>query len=623
VAEPDPFAHLDHPAEQVDPFAHLDASTKEPDTSIGGLGAAMSRGAAPYAAGALAGGAIGSIVPGVGTALGAGAGIAAVTGADLATGFYNTVARAAGWPTVGNPTEATERGLDIVGVRRPSTGVEHMVQAATGGAVGAATGAGAAKTIGEKVVDPLIRGVAEKLAARPGAQAASGALGGIGAQGAAELGAGPIGQFAAGTAASLLPFGGHLAAPTRINASENAKRAIEAGFVLPPPEASEGHIGQVNMTNLAAAEAGKIKTGQLASAINQPLVNLYAQKDLWLKPGTTLTPQVFEAVRAREGKVYQEVVDSVPEIELAADPLFKEDVGVIGKRSVETERLFPSTTEPPGVTALRAELLRNSRADTKSVMNYIADLRFQATRNFQTIGNAMAHRFGAAQREAAHALEDAMERSVRDAPKYYAKKLSAATQFRDLVLDERRRQGLPLAGPVVDLANDHVDTWQRLLDQATAKDASNQTLVDRFRDARSVMAKSYDVEAVTNVSTGDVSASGLGRLLQQGRPFTGNLKLIADSANSFHRAFQNPAAFGGVEPLSLLDVAYATTAAATAAATGHVGPAIAAMVPLTRPWWRNRILSPGYQRGMISGTPTPAPLSIFAQPGVFSAVEPY
>lgn len=406
----------------------------------------------------------------------------------------------------------------------------------------------------------------------------------------------------------------------RINASPEAKRAINAGFVLPPAEASVGHIGETNLTNMAAGEAGKIKLGQLAAAKNQPLVNLYAQKELGVPPGTPLTPQVFKQIREREGKVYQEVVDAVPEIDLAADPKFKEAVTKVGSRSRETERLFPSTTEPPGVTALRDELLRNAHGDTKAVMNYIADLRFKATRNFQAIGDAMAHRFGGAQREAANVLEEAMETSVKNAPEYYRERLSAAKKYRDDVYKERVDQGLPLTGEVVEKADGALAAWSNRLAKSNAENQSNQTLLDRFRNARQTMAKSYDVEAVTNVSTGDVSATGLGRLLQQGKPLTGNLKLIADSANAFHRAFQNPAAFGGVEPLSVLDAA----AAGAMALHGH--PVAAASV-LARPWLRSRVLSPGYQKRMVADPADAAtagmlPMQRITNPGIVPRTTP-
>lgn len=399
------------------------------------------------------------------------------------------------------------------------------------------------------------------------------------------------------------PKPGMLSGVGRINASDQAKETIRAGFVLPPAEASVGHIGEANLTNMAAGEAGKIKLGQLAAAKNQPIVNVYARNDLGLPPEAPLSPQAFRDVRAREGRVYQEVVNAVPEVDLARNPQFASDVEKIGSRSAETERLFPSTTEPPGITALRDEMMRNSRGSTQSVMDYIADLRKNASANFQKDGDAMAHRFGAAQREAAHVLEDAMERSVENAPQYYRDKLDAARTYRDAVYDERARQGLPLQGPVVEAADNAIQSWSDRLANANAKNQDNQTLLDRFRKARQTMAKSYDVESVTNVSTGDVSARGLGKLLQQGKPLTGDLKLIADSANSFHRAFQNPASFGGVESYSVLDAA----AAASMAMAGHP---VAATVVGARPLIRGRVLSPRYQRRMVSEPETSSGMSI-------------
>ena len=601
-----------------------------PHTTPAGMAGAVTRGAAPYAAGAAAGAVLGAPLAGVGAIPGAVAGAGAVGLTQLVTGLYEPLAEKFGWPKAATPQEMTDKILDLAGTKRPSTGIERTTEAVAGGAAGALTGAGAAKQIADTAVGPTTKAVAEKLAAAPARQVVSGATGGAAAQGAAEAGAGPVGQTIAGMVGSGLPFADHAVAPTKINASENAKTAINAGFVLPPAEASEGHIGEVNLTNMAAAEAGKIKLGQLAAAKNQPLVNLYAQKELGAPAGTVLTPQAFDQVRAREGKVYQEVVDAVPEVNLANDAKFKEDVAKVGARSEETEKLFPSTTEPPGVTALRAELLRNGAGSTKAVMNYIADLRYKATRNFQVPGDAMAHRMGAAQREAANALEDSMERSVQEAPEYYRQKLEQAAERRDAAADHlkfwsqergpeyatafRTAGGLDALKAELGVAESDVKNWTDRLAKAHTKNEDNQTLVDRFREARKTMAKSYDVESVTNVSTGDVSATGLGRLLQQGKPLTGDLKMIADSANSFRRAFQNPAAFGGVEPLSVLDLA----AAGTMALHGH--PVAAASI-LTRPFVRNRILSPGYQRGMVSGTPTPAPLSVFTQPGLF-AVTP-
>lgn len=328
-----------------------------------------------------------------------------------------------------------------------------------------------------------------------------------------------------------------------------------------------------------------------------------------------MTPSVLEGVRAREGQVYREVQNAVPDVNLSRDPEFRSDVAALGKRSESTEALFPSTKEPPEVPELRKEMLRHAQAPTKDVMNYIADLRARANQMFRVQNDAMAHRKGYAMREAATALEDALERSVKDAPAYYQEKIQAAREHLDAVGKERVQQGLPLSGEIWDRANADLEHWVDKRANANAVNQDNQTLLDRFRKARQTMAKSYDVEAVTNPSSGDVSATGLGRLLKRGRPLTGNLKSIADAANNFHRAFQNPAAFGGVEPLSVLDAAFAVREAAKAAATGSIWHSLAAIAPLLRPHARGRLLSEGRQNAMIAPHQAPsAPLSALTTP---------
>lgn len=440
-------------------------------------------------------------------------------------------------------------------------------------------------------------------------QAVAGASSGAAAQLAAEAGLPPWMQTLFGMAAGLMPsVKGMLPNWKHIDASPAAKKAIEAGFAIPPAEASEGHIGKFNASNALAAEGGKVKTQQLASAQNQIVTNRKVAGDLGLPPETELTPQAFDQVRAREGKVYKEVENAVPDVSLGADPVFRDEIAGIGKPSESTERNFPSTKQPPGIAALKSEAVAKSTAPTGDVMRYIADLRSRAVANFQAHGEgaAQAHRMGFAERETADALEGAMERSIQNAPQSYREKLAVASKARDEAFRERAEQGLPLQGPVIEAAEAEVQAWSDRLANANAKDQSNQTLLDRYRDARRMMAKSYDVEGVTNPSNGYVSATGLGRLKQRGRPLSGALEEVADAANNFRKAFQNPSAFGGVEPLSILDLAYAGGNAAKGIAhlgAGNVAGFLAhvptALLPLARAFTRGRTLSEGYQNAMI------------------------
>jgi hypothetical protein len=104
----------------------------EPSTSAGGLAASAARGMAPIAAGALTGAALGAPLAGVGAIPGAAAGAMAAGGANLAGDLYNLIARKVGWSQMETPQELTDRALDAIGIRRPSTKAEEFTEMGAG-----------------------------------------------------------------------------------------------------------------------------------------------------------------------------------------------------------------------------------------------------------------------------------------------------------------------------------------------------------------------------------------------------------------------------------------------------------------------------------------------------------
>lgn len=87
-----------------------------------------------------------------------------------------------------------------------------------------------------------------------------------------------------------------------------------------------------------------------------------------------------------------------------------------------------------------------------------------------------------------------------------------------------------------------------------------------FREARQVMAKTFSIEKALNDTTGNVSATKLGKQLDKGAPLSGGLKKIA-------RAGKLPGA-------SLSDVKYATPGASQLEGWGSLGTALATGNPL-------------------------------------------
>ena len=547
----DPFADLipkkaEAPA-AADPFADLVPPTH---TTAGGLAASAARGVAPYAAGAASGAAIGAPFAGIGAVPGAAIGAGAVGLTQLVTGIYDAVADKMGWSKTATPQEMTDKLLDVAGVKRPSTGLERTTEATAGGLAGGVSGAAGAATVAERAAPGAVRNVAEKLAEAPGKQAVSGALGGTAGQATAEAGGGLAAQTVASTLAGGIP---HASSVVAAEPRSAALAARQAGYVLPPKSISE-RPGIVS--NVLAGWSGKIKTQQAASAKNQAITNDLAAKALGLPADTVLTDQVLENVRRQAGAAYQAVVNAVPTI--SVDPAFDNAVTALGGRNSHAAQMFPKITANPGIKDMIDELKSVTDIPTGTAVELVKELRFNANANLRAIGDPSKHALGLAQREAANAVDDLMDRNIS---------------------------------------------------------ASGQPgVIDTYRKARQLIAKAYDVESVTNTTTGDVNARGLGRLADKGRPLNGELKTIADAALAFPKAMQAPSGFGDNEPWSALDF-FGSAAAAT-----HGNPGVAGAI-LARPLARATLLSDRYQNA-ITGTPKFSPLPLITQPGVQSIVPP-
>lgn len=63
--------------------------------------------------------------------------------------------------------------------------------------------------------------------------------------------------------------------------------------------------------------------------------------------------------------------------------------------------------------------------------------------------------------------------------------------------------------------------------------AERPELVNQLRDARTYIAKTYDVERALNVGNGNVDARIIGRAIDRGRPLTGNLETIGRFAEAY------------------------------------------------------------------------------------------
>lgn len=328
------------------------------------------------------------------------------------------------------------------------------------------------------------------------------------------------------------------------------KQAREAGYVVHPAEATaEPGVA----ANTLAAFGGKIKTQQAASVKNQEVTNSIAAKELGLASDAPLTEGAFDAVRKEANKAYQAVKDAFPERpdfymkdgvkiwqdqhKLELGNQYRSAIGEMQDRFTKLADDVPALGKQK-VEAFLSEAKRTKDLSLDQVIEASKQLRFDAKENLKALGDPEKRALGLAQRQVATLLEDSTEESLA-------------------------KMGKP-------------------------------GLVDNFRKARTLIAKSHDIEMATDAA-GNVDAHKIAAMADKGKPLTGGLKTIADTASAFRKSMQNPSKFGGNEKLSVLDMGSMIAGGSAAISSGHPALALAALAPLARPLARTAALSEGIQ----------------------------
>lgn len=345
------------------------------------------------------------------------------------------------------------------------------------------------------------------------------------------------GKYLAGKIGDLVK--GRLASETATKSAEaasNAPRdatltaARKAGYVVPPTQANPSSA----WNQLLESFSGKIKTGQMASAKNQDVTNRLAKEAIGLPADQPLTPQTLQAVRDQAGGAYR-AVEGLQQI--APDDSFARAVDGLSRN-----RMGGATSNPAdeAIDKLIGELKAFPQWDGKTLIADIKNLREMAKANFGAAeragGDVAKNSLAKAQRDAADVLEDLAERNLNfnNAP---------------------------------------------------------GNLIEEFRNARQLIAKTYSIENALNESTGNVIGSKLASQLSKGKPMSGSLETAASFARAFPKAAQEVEKSGNLlgSPLDW-------------AAMGTIGalvqnPAVLAGVA-ARPTIRSMILSGPYQSAM-------------------------
>jgi hypothetical protein len=288
--------------------------------------------------------------------------------------------------------------------------------------------------------------------------------------------------------------------------------------------------------------SGKITTAQNASARNQAVTNKLVATELGLPANTQLSPEILDNVRKTAGQAY-EAVGSTGMVQ--PGPGYAQALDDITASARKAAQGFPGAKPSPLIAEI--DSLKSPQFDAQSAIAKISELRDKANAAYSAGDKAM----GKSLKSAAGAIEDAIEEHL--------KTVGAPAQ-----------------------------------------------LLDGFRNARQLIAKTYTVQSALNGASGTVNAQKLASQLNKGKPLSGNILAAAKFAQQFPKAAQPLERMGSLPQVSPLDFgALGAMSAATA------NPALMAGV-IARPAARAAVLSPMVQNG-LSKTAGPNALSALAR----------
>lgn len=288
---------------------------------------------------------------------------------------------------------------DALGLPKPETAGERVVQDATRSGYSAMGGIGLAKAA--QPVGAMGQAVKQALTTAPGLQGVSAATGGASAGVAREQGAGPGGQLVAGiiggmlpgAATSLLGARGSQLDPGRLTVLKEGRKL---GYVTPPSQSNPSILNQA-----LEGAAGKLKTAQAASVKNQPLTQSLTKRALGIADDTPLSVEALEQVRKNAGQAY-ETARALGVMQPGKSYFDQLDDAV--KTFTKSAQSFPDAKLPPVVGDIAA--LKAQAIDADSAVSMISIIRDKAKQSFAGQDAEAGRAYSAAAKALENLLED-------------------------------------------------------------------------------------------------------------------------------------------------------------------------------------------------------------------------
>lgn len=292
---------------------------------------------------------------------------------------------------------------------------------------------------------------------------------------------------------------------------------------------------------LREGAGGKVATAQEASVRNAAVTDSLGRKALGLAEDAPLTSEAMQALR---DKAYQSGYAPLEKAgRLNVSPEYLQGLDSITAGNSAAARSFPGAASPDIKALIEGYKPPTGSFDVGDALKATQVLRKEATAAYR-VGN---NEVGAAKRSISDELENEIER------------------------------------------------------QLGASGQNGQELVQNFRDARKLMAKSHDVEDAIVEGGGSIDPRKLAAKFQRGAPLSDELATIGAFANNFPKAMQAPSKVAG-PGASKLDIAMALAGGMTGYnAEGGPGGVVGTLLPLlASKGARVQMLSKGAQKALAN-----------------------
>lgn len=405
-------------------------------------------------------------------------------------------------------------------------------------------------------------------------------------------------------------------------AEQAAASSIAKGYVLPPTQ-----VNPSAMNRLVEGWAGKWNMSQEASIKNQPVTNNLAKSAIGLRRDAPLDVAALDSVRAEAGAPYGAIKSL--EMPITLDEKFAKSIdNLMGDYSAAAKR-FPGQFKDDKIYQLRNDLLTDPAMMLKEPLPGT-----NVPSIFKTLDKAAIEQPGPP-------ILNTLEQAASELhPHGYGQELSAADRAAALPINElkmtsmtpseaielvktlRFRASNRLAGAAFEnpenralgLAERSAANEIDSLIERRLTEAGQGKLANQYREGRTRIAQTYDIQAALNDVTGNVDARKIA-FLGKKRPFSGALADIAEFGNIGREVAAPPETFGGHPGINPLDIGLAGVQAASGKPGAAMrGLGIAAGRPVmaklgTSDWYQNAMVSPRRNLSNISTAPSLAELS--------------